>query len=138
MAERGDVLVGPATEEVGDRYSGLGQDESCLGDIQGKELRAKSGGVVRPVDEKVLFIAVLGVGGPRDLYFLGEEDRFDVPSFVEHIHPRKHRSVLEGRQTLLEGSIDVRLCRRAGSGRSIPRIGDVLLGGAVARGAYGG
>ena len=138
MAERGDVPVGSATEEFGYRHSGQGQDESCLGDIQGKELRAKSGGVVRSVDEKVLFIAVLGVGGPRDLYFLGEEDGFNVLFFIEHIHPREDGRVLEGRQTLFEGSVDVPGCRSSGIGRGSTGVRDIFLGGAVARGADGG
>jgi hypothetical protein len=68
------------------------------------------------MNQEVLFIALLCVRRTRDLDFLGEEDGFYVPFVVEDIHPREHRSVLEGGQTLLERSVDVRLSRRDGGG----------------------
>ena len=138
MAEGLDVLVGSVTEQVGDRHVGGDQDEGRLGHVQRQELRAEGGGVVRPVDEKVLFIGILRVGCSLELNFLGEEDGFYVFFRVKHIHPREDGGVLEGGQTLFEGSVDVPSCRRSGIGRGSTGVRDVLLSCAVARGLNGG
>ena len=115
MTERDYALVGASTEQVEYRHIGRDQDESDLCHVQGEQLGAKGGGTVRPMDEEILFISVLRVWYPWNLDFLGEEDVFDVLLLVEDIHPGEDGRVLEGRQTLFEGSVDVPMCRRVGS-----------------------
>jgi hypothetical protein len=135
VGERDAVLVGPEAEKVGDRDRGLDDDKGDLGNIEGKEFRAERRGVVRPMDEEEVLLAVLGVGRPRCLNNLGEEDGLDVSFVVEDVDAREDSGILEGAEALLVGSANVGSGRHSGSGRGSTKVRDVLRGGAIARGS---
>ena len=87
------------------------------------------------MDEEEVLLAVLGVGRPRCLNNLGEEDGLDVSFVVEDVDAREDSGILEGAEALLVGSANVGSGRHSGSGRGSTKVRDVLRGGAIARGS---